>query len=620
MKLLQKLYQTLKQFILETLVQFKNLPTRIWRNLEETGEWLQNLLTGDDDTRDRLKEYFQWHGKEIFFCFLLAFLIAGVDKVQQFFDAFAQEIIQGGSSFDHFSLAFVGNGVVIFWLCYVFWHKPKRTTLLVGLFGKKRADNYRAYYQRKGNVWRVSATASIPLLLAGAGLAQSILKNESYRTPKEFVPKLAIAINAHPFITLMAVMLLFLILSLILAPRIRSNASLSNRHQTLWRNLFFMSLSILVLTWLFYHYQYQKGHVIYKGSALLLLVFWPPIMLTFLLNSFSDCLVKSSEILAEKQIEGAQTARRFNRVYDALMWSSYLFSGTALVLINIASVTTSAWFSMLVFPIAMLIFIAIVYYQAIDWLSYNMSRLRFSLLLGAMLGLMWFGPQKHYELKFKAPQQSQAVKRISLEDYFLAWLRDRVERGAIMRSDTIYLVSSEGGGSRSGAWTSAILTGLDQRLNGMFQERCLAISTVSGGSIGAATTLSLWDNAKILNIPPASLYGDDSTRTRYIHTIFKRNYISSALAGLFFYDGFQQNILFSWLYPNSLSRTDRQQLEENDAMNRAFKAVFGVDKPLNSDYFLKSDFVGRYYVGQTETPRVDMPLFFPNTCRVEEGR
>lgn len=621
MNQLQKLYIAIVNFLLDILKATKQFPRRIRPNLRESSKWFSRLFSGDLETREKLFEYFRWHFKEIVFCVLLAVLIAGVDKVQQFFSAYALDILQGPESFARFAFAFAGNGFVIFWLCYVFWHKPKRTTLLVGILGKRRAESYRNYYKKPGNVWRVAVTAAMPLLLTGAGLAQSIIKNSQSGS----VVKIVWFLNSYPLPVLGLAALLFLGMAVLFQPRTPVNATLGTLQANLWRNMAFMIITVIGLLFVFYGYhQLQSNHLLLKGIALFMLVFAPPLVLALMLHGFSECLVKSAEIVTNKENGQVAAAKRFAKSYNVLLWTSYLSSFVALVLLNMKDVTTTEAFSTLVFPVAMLIFIAIAYYQAIDWLSYNMSTFRFSILIIVVIGLMLTGPQRHYEIKYKARSEAGKQQRASLEVYFIHWLKDRFERGILGTegNNNIYLVATEGGGSRAGAWTTAVLTGIDEALQGKFKQQCFAISGISGGSIGTVATLAWWDNAQSLSIAPQDLYRDSTARARYIGRIFERNYISSALAGIFFYDGFQQNSVFSWLYPSHYSRTDRHQDEESDAVQRAMLDVFGdYNRSRIPELYLKQkDFLDLYYKDNTGTPRIGLPLFFSNTCRVEEGR
>ncbi len=410
MNKLQKLFAAIVNFLHDILIASKRFPRRIRPNLRESSKWFRQLFSGDLETRVKLFEYYRWHLKEIIFCVLLAVLISGVDKVQQFFSAYALDILRGPESFVRFSFAFAGNGFVIFCLCYVFWHKPKRTTLLVGILGKQRAESYRNYYKKPGNLWRVAVTAAMPLLLTGAGLAQSIIKNSQSGS----VVKVVWFLNSYPLPVLGLATLLFLGLAILFQPRIPVNATLETHQRNLWRNLTFMVITVIGLLITFYWYHHFQSHLFLKGIVLFLLVFTPPLVLALMLHGFSECLVKSADIVLKKENGQVAAAKRFAKSYDVLLWTSYLSSFVALVLLNMKDVTTSEAFSTLVFPVAMLIFIAIAYYQAIDWLSYNMSTFRFSILIIVIIGLLWTGPQRHYEIKYKARSEAGKQQRASL--------------------------------------------------------------------------------------------------------------------------------------------------------------------------------------------------------------
>lgn len=67
---------------------------------------------------------------------------------------------------------------------------------------------------------------------------------------------------------------------------------------------------------------------------------------------------------------------------------------------------------------------------------------------------------------------------------FKEWVKDHPD-------GPIVLVAAEGGASRSGWWTAHVLGTLDQKTKGVFSKQVYAISGVSGGSLGAATYVSL---------------------------------------------------------------------------------------------------------------------------------
>ena len=153
MKLLQKLFYAVVNFCITTLKAIREFPNRLPENIETSGTGVSNFIRNKEDSRKTVADYFHWHKKEILFCIFLALVISGVDKVQHFFDAFALDIMHGATNFNLFALAFLGNGMIIFWLCYVFWHKPKRMTIFPGLTGIKPTDKdgYFEFYQKSGN-------------------------------------------------------------------------------------------------------------------------------------------------------------------------------------------------------------------------------------------------------------------------------------------------------------------------------------------------------------------------------------------------------------------------------------------------------------------------------------
>lgn len=107
-------------------------------------------------------------------------------------------------------------------------------------------------------------------------------------------------------------------------------------------------------------------------------------------------------------------------------------------------------------------------------------------------------------------------KRESLSENFESWIKKRAEKEDTIK---IVLVAAEGGGQRSAYWTYSVLRNLHLQ-DKAFDEQLYAISSVSGGSVGAALyATELLDGIdKPLNETP--IINDDN--------------ISPVLAGLFF--------------------------------------------------------------------------------------
>jgi hypothetical protein len=616
----------------------RRLADRLRLNARATRMWILRVFNNEEKERTHLWRYLGWHLKEILCCALLAYLLTRVDKVQHFFDSFAQDIKSQTlhEPFWRFSLILTGNAMMIFWLSFVFWHKPVALHL-PKLFGKKMREGFQRYYQKPGGTWRVATVSSIPFLLVDVALSQSLLKKDLWsQNPSDMGTGPVWLLNNPGWVALGGTVIFFLLCTL-LRPRTRHTASLRHRWKILRRDLMIFSITIFGITWLLRNYNSFDNYSTFNYLIILLFIFVPPIVTTFILNGFGDCLIKERSDLRHYQKNHVHTHKtkwpksllHFNRAYSALQTLSYSCSIVIFLLVNNPEFTVHQWYSDWMFPLAMLLFVFIAYYQVVDILVFNVTPIRFSILVIVLIcSILLFGRRDHYNLKFNGehPMNSH-LKRVTMESYFLPWAADRYlhRPEGQTQPDTAYLAAIEGGGSRSGAWATAVLTRLDSLSNGKLRRNCFAISSVSGGSIGAASTLALWDNANERGILDSTLYtGAPSKRRSYVSTIFKRNYLSTALAGMFFYDLFQQIPVVHWAYLSHASRTDRHQNEESNAVDIALKSVFNGTFDCRSDYLKKTNFLSLYYSSvrnsQDQVLNTRLPLFFPNTCRVEDGR
>ena len=620
--------------------QSESFSGRIRRNYRENQQWLLELWNNQDNERNKLLQYYRWHFKELLLCVLLAFLLTRVDKVQQFFSAFAIEIKTGDHTFLQFAVVFALNGLVVFWLCYVFWHKPARLHLgRTGrlVFGDRRREDFEAYYKKPGGAWRVAMVSGLPMLLVNAALSIALLRDNELIVQRPSA--LSLWLDNNSFLVLIILALLYLLKGSLIRPRFHNmeEESLGGRHLTdpltaadydvllgeLWRafriNLWLLPAGVFFLTFLLWFYPYPS---FFNYVVLLFFVITPPLVVAFFLSSFSECLIIERKKEEHCKKEGIAFHSKFEKWYNGLMRSSYLVSVAIFLMVNNKGVTSQEWFSEWMFPVAMLMFIFIAYFQAIDLLIYNMTRLRVYLFfLFWIVLLVYFGQSGHYRLKFNGEvPKSGSLRRTGLETYFLTWAKDRFVAND---SSDVFLVASEGGGSRSGAWTSAVLTQLDSASGGAFKRRCFAISAVSGGAVGTAATLALWDNAIKSGISDTTLY-TNGKRDAYVARIFRRNYISTALAGIFFYDLLQQLPGPNLLYKGQYSRTDRHQDEEDNAVCAGLGEILGPKCLIQYNYLKKTNFLSLYYDNEwrdkVAKPKTTLPLFFPNTCRVEDGR
>jgi len=95
-----------------------------------------------------------------------------------------------------------------------------------------------------------------------------------------------------------------------------------------------------------------------------------------------------------------------------------------------------------------------------------------------------------------ATQPTPAMQRDNPEEAFKKWMATR--QTASNGTYPVFFVVTEGGGIRAAYWTAAVLARLHNDTHGKFTEHTFAISSVSGGSLGAIvfdTTLATGTNA-----------------------------------------------------------------------------------------------------------------------------
>jgi len=81
------------------------------------------------------------------------------------------------------------------------------------------------------------------------------------------------------------------------------------------------------------------------------------------------------------------------------------------------------------------------------------------------------------------PAERTVAPRLDLDQAYRLW-RAQAPRDAEGRPIMV-LVAAEGGASRAGFWTGEVLSALHERTGGRFRNALFAISSVSGGSVGA---------------------------------------------------------------------------------------------------------------------------------------
>jgi len=169
----------------------------------------------------------------------------------------------------------------------------------------------------------------------------------------------------------------------------------------------------------------------------------------------------------------------------------------------------------------------------------------------------------NHRVRLVGPQQSDQPPphnltykggRIQFSQFVDEWL-DRNGR----KCEQIFLVSASGGGVRAALWTAMVLSELDSRSDGAFWRCTLAVSGVSGGSLGLAAYASFKADAARSSLEPWDVpcaSADESDAPPAVVCMLQSDFLSPVLGSMFGLDLLQRFIPWPWF-------TDRgQALEE----------------------------------------------------------
>lgn len=197
----------------------------------------------------------------------------------------------------------------------------------------------------------------------------------------------------------------------------------------------------------------------------------------------------------------------------------------------------------------------------------------------------------------RGPEPVAVAQRLTLAEAYATWRKqqkDPPKDGAL----PIVLVASEGGASRAGDWTAEVLGALHQLSDGELAQSLFAISSVSGGSVGAVGYSAFLhvDPA----VPPRQLAGS-------LPRFAGEDALSPTLTGMLFPDLLQRFLPFALL-------PDRAE-----ALERAWETAWDDSCPAggkNCEDLLRKPFL-------TLGPRKDQPwrpILIVNGASEETGR
>ncbi len=217
---------------------------------------------------------------------------------------------------------------------------------------------------------------------------------------------------------------------------------------------------------------------------------------------------------------------------------------------------------------------------------------------------MVIGQKENHFVKTQAVKggSNRYTQRPGLQTYFTAWLNERVPAADSAKGPyDVYFVLSNGGASRSGYWTAAVLGRLEDsslaRGGGdRFSNHLFCLSGTSGGGVGVATFFSMLREKRVSAGKSYCLTAAD---------YLSQDYFTYCLARMLGPD------YFHYLFPTGLigdrGRALESSLEESSMqMDTSFYPVPFADE-LSGFSALDGD------------GRVNLPILFVNTTRMQDG-
>ena len=187
--------------------------------------------------------------------------------------------------------------------------------------------------------------------------------------------------------------------------------------------------------------------------------------------------------------------------------------------------------------------------------------------------------------------------RPTLEKYTKNWLAQPGRMAEIRQSDSIYpvfFVLADGGASRSGYWTAAVLGKLQDQTKGAFSRHLFCLSGASGGSVGNTAFFSL--------LPQNRQEKDTSFKyEKTVREFFSNDFLSYTLATFLGSDVMRHLIPVS-SFPDRAAALEMsmEQPGSGNAVARAFQTDF-------------SEIIGT-------TEKYNLPLLFINTTRMQDAQ
>ncbi|HTT04768.1 MAG TPA: hypothetical protein VMF64_05720 [Steroidobacteraceae bacterium] len=210
----------------------------------------------------------------------------------------------------------------------------------------------------------------------------------------------------------------------------------------------------------------------------------------------------------------------------------------------------------------------------------------------------------HHKVDTEPPSAPVRAYATDIDSYFDGWWQDLARQVAGTDPIPVVIVAAEGGGVRAAYWTASVLARLDDLTRNSplpFSRHILAISAVSGGSVGATVfDATLADSAH--TPPPGTGAAASTSRLDAVDGVLGHDLLSDTLGRALFPDLFQRFV------PAPIF--DDRAIALEKALERAWTAKYP-HSSVQLSHALPS-------LWQRDAYRI--PMLFLNSTVVETGR
>ncbi len=169
----------------------------------------------------------------------------------------------------------------------------------------------------------------------------------------------------------------------------------------------------------------------------------------------------------------------------------------------------------------------------------------------------------------------------------------------------VFLVAAAGGGLRAAYWTATLLAAMDDRSCGAFGDQVLAVSGVSGGSLGLAAYLA---QRQVWAAKPAA-QRCQTGRADEMRRLLQRDFLGPVAGSLLFAEAVQAFVPFTYL-----------QRERGNTLADAIDHAWRDTMPGPFAGLLQQPFLQTFGMVPSGTPGHRQPAVYLNATGVESGR